>query len=127
MAERLARQLYPQQQFESAGVMPTGAMQPHAAQVLGELGADAAGFRSRSVYALSLSSFTDIVLIGRTAQELAPDVPAGVRVHHWDIDDPYEVSGTEEEELAAYRACAAELAQHIRALAADVSAVETET
>jgi arsenate reductase len=127
MAERLARQLYPQQHFESAGVIPASGMQPHTAQVLSELGADAAGFSSRSVYALDLSTFTDIVLIGQTAWELAPTPPAGVRMHHWEIDDPYEVSGTEEEQLAAYRACADKLAQCIRALVADVSTVETAT
>lgn len=116
LAERLARLHYPQAQFESAGVLPADGLHRLSAQVLAEHGADAAGFASRSVFELDLSAYTDIVLIGDTARRLAPDLPSGVRVHHWDVADPFEVTGSEAVQLAAYRACAQELLARIREL-----------
>lgn len=116
MAERLARRLYPAHRWESAGVMPTGGMHPMTAQVLAERGADADNFYGRHVADLELAAYDHVVLIGYTAAALAPEPPPGVAVHHWDVADPFEAVGSQEQILAEYRACADELAARITEL-----------
>lgn len=116
MAERLARMLYPEHEWESAGVMPTGFMHPLTARVLAGRGVDSEGFIGRDVANIDLGDFDHIVLIGATAQACAPDPPPHAEVHHWDIADPFEVRGPEAEVLAAYEECATELAQRISQL-----------
>lgn len=135
LAERLARLHYPQHHWESAGVLPGGAMHPLAAEVLAEHHADSDGFRPRDVYSLDLRGFSHVVLIGETARALFP-VPGGAgerpeaaggrraesvrgkrpEVLYWDVDDPFETRGSLEEVLSAYRACAADLLKRIAVL-----------
>ena len=103
-------------EWESAGVLPTGIMHPLTARVLEERGADASGFAGRHVEDLDLGAFDHVVLIGTTAQACAPDSPAGVEVHHWDVADPFELRGSEAAVLAGYQECAAELTRCIREL-----------
>lgn len=117
LAERLARQLYPQHRWESAGVMPTGGMHRLTAQILEERGADAADFFGRFVDDLELAEFDHIVLIGDTAIALAPKPPDRVAVHHWYVDDPFEARGSEAEIYAAYKTCEADLLERITELA----------
>jgi len=119
MAERLGRQLYPQHHWESAGVMPTGTMHPMTARVLAERGADNTGFASRHVDDLDLREFDHFVMIGDTAQALAPEPPPGVVTHNWYVDDPYEVIGSAEKIYAAYKACEADLVKRIVELVAE--------
>jgi protein-tyrosine-phosphatase len=122
MAERLGRLMFPALSFESAGVMPAQAINPFAVKVLQEYGADAEGFTPRHVERLDLYEYGQIVLIGETAQLLCqtPDGPDDQgrlpRVHLWDMDDPYEVTGPDEIKLAAYLACAHDLEGRIAAL-----------
>jgi len=118
MAERLARLHHPEHHWESAGVLPGGAMHPLAAEVLADHGADGDGFVPRDVYSLDLSGFTHIVLIGETARALCPvpEASGGPVVLYWEVDDPFEVRGSLEEVLSAYRACAADLLKRIAML-----------
>jgi arsenate reductase (thioredoxin) len=110
MAERLARKRYQQHEFESAGVMTGSGMHPLTARVLRERGAEQQAFASREVFSLDLSRYDVIVLIGSTAQALFPaPPPQHIRVAYWDIADPYEATGTEDERLLAYRNCADDL------------------
>jgi protein-tyrosine-phosphatase len=113
MAERLARKLFPDHQFESAGVTPEHWMHPVAERVLVEREADPNGFECRDVLDLDLGGFDYLVLIGRTAQALAPRPPDGPAIVLWDVADPYEAKGSEEDILQAYRSCASELVQLI--------------
>lgn len=113
MAERLARQLQPAHHFESAGVIPGHWLSPVAERVLVERGADPDNFASRDIAELNLEDFDVVVLIGRTAQALAPRPPDGPTVVLWDVTDPFEAKGSEEDILQAYRSCADELCQLI--------------
>ena len=116
MAERLARHFHPEHSWESAGIMPTGGIHPLSARVLTEHGCDPEGFNGRNVADLDLGGYDHVVLIGETARACCPDPPAQVEVHYWDVPDPYEVRGSEEVELAAYRACWDDLVARIASL-----------
>jgi len=116
MAERLARHHYPQHTWESAGVIPAGGMHPMTRRVLKESGAETGNFASRDVASLDLGSFDAMVLIGRTAQAVAPEPPVNVQTYFWDVADPYEVVGKDNEVLAAYLACREDLEQKIKEL-----------
>ena len=116
MAERLGRKLFPDHHWESAGVMPTGEMHVETATVLQERGCDSGGFRGRHVDDLNLASFDHVVLIGETAAAFAPEPPAHINTHHWNVDDPFEVQGPGDMIRAAYRDCADELTVRILGL-----------
>ena len=113
MAERLARKLMPGHHFESAGVIPEQWLNPIAERVLVEREADPNHFECRNMAELDLDSYDYVVLIGRTAQALAPRPPAGPVIVLWNVADPYEAKGSEEDILQAYRSCADELCQLI--------------
>lgn len=120
MAERMARALYPGCEWESAGIYPQGTMHPGTAAVLQEEGCDTTAFSGRAVDDIDLSAYDHIVLIGGTAQACCPEPPTRVEVHHWDVADPYEVSGPPEQVHAAYRACWDDLSRRIAALVAEL-------
>lgn len=88
-------------------------MNPVAERVLVERDADPSDFECRNVLDLDLEDFDYLVLIGHTAQTLAPRPDEGPIVVSWDVTDPYEVKGKEEDVLQAYRSCADELSQLI--------------
>jgi len=122
MAERLGRSLHPEHKWESAGVFPTGGMHPMTAAVLREHGADSEGFSGRDVARIDLEPFDTVVLIGKTARDLSPGPSPHAAVHYWEVKDPFEAKGTEEEILDAYRTCANELILRIGRLVASGSA-----
>jgi arsenate reductase (thioredoxin) len=117
MAERLARRAYPQHRWESAGVRPTGGMHPLSQHVVRERGGDAEGFDGRNVADLDLAAYDHVVLIGEYAQRLCPPLPPTTARHSWDVPDPYDAEGTEEERLEVYRNTAEALQRAIDALA----------
>jgi arsenate reductase len=113
LAERLARQLYPEHHWESAGVIPALGIHPMSARVLRERGADAARFRSRYAGSLNLPSYDHIVLIGETARDMLPPVPEPTQTHYWKIPDPFGAVGSPERVLNIYRGCADLITEHI--------------
>ena len=116
LAERLARMLWPEHSWESAGVLPDGWMHPLSERVIAERGGDAGDFEGRDVMNLELGGFDHLVLIGETARNLAPDPPQGVSVHYWDVPDPFLAQGSMEYVLETYRACADDLVWRIAGL-----------
>jgi protein-tyrosine-phosphatase len=118
MAERLARLLYPEHTWESAGVLPSGLLHPVAAKVLRERGADTLRFRGRYVGSLDLSQFNHLVLIGESARDLTPPAPEQVKVHFWKIPDPFNAIGSPEYVCNVYRGCADILQEYIDRLVA---------
>ncbi len=116
MAERLARLKHPGHQWESAGVIPVGPLHPMTRRILTEYGADTQGFTGRDVADLDLAGYDCLVLIGETARNLTPDPPPQVETHFWDVPDPYNAVGTDDEIAAVYRECAVELLQRINTL-----------
>lgn len=93
----------------SAGLRPTGRLNPHASTVLAERGIDHVTPFPCEVHADALDAADVLVLIGCTTGELA-----GRRTLCWDVDDPYAA------ELDTARRIADELETRVRALLAEL-------
>lgn len=86
MAEGLARRLLgPRAEVMSAGSQPS-TVNPYAIEVMGEIGIDITGQRSKSVDEVDPSSVDLVVTL--CAEEVCPILPGRVRRLHWPIPDP---------------------------------------
>jgi arsenate reductase len=85
----------------SAGSMPTGKVNPHAAALLGKLGYDTDGLRSKSweEFARPGAPALDFVftVCDNAAGEVCPIWPGQLMTAHWGVPDPAAVPGSEAE------------------------------
>ena len=103
MAEGLVNHdLAGQVQAWSAGVRPSR-VNPRAVQVMGELGIDISGHRSKSVDDLAGEAFDLVITVCDQAQQQCPIFPGETEVLHVGFPDPARATGTEEEVLSAFR------------------------
>ena len=86
----------------SAGVRPSR-VNPRATQVMGELGIDISGSRSKSVDDLAGEQFDLVITVCDQAQQQCPIFPGKIELMHVGFPDPARAMGTEEEVLAAFR------------------------
>lgn len=113
MAEGLARQLAPEGvRISSAGSVPTQ-IRPQAIQVLGELGIDAGGQFSKGTEDIEASVDAVITLC---AEEVCPVWLEDAWRVHWGLPDPAAATGTEEEQLQAFRDVRDELSRRFSLL-----------
>ncbi|HTN13567.1 MAG TPA: arsenate reductase ArsC [Sphingomonadaceae bacterium] len=86
----------------SAGSQPTGAVHPMALSVLGGLGYDVSGFRSKSwseFVASDAPQFDFIITVcDNAAGETCPIWPGKPLTAHWGIEDPATVEGDSQRE-----------------------------
>ena len=103
MAEGLLRQLA-RERFEafSAGVEPTR-LNPLAVRVMGEIGIDISGQRSKGAKEFLGESFAFVITVCDSAKESCPVFPVAGDRRHWSFEDPAAAEGTEEERLAVFR------------------------
>ncbi|MGE3074267.1 MAG: MerR family transcriptional regulator [Dehalococcoidia bacterium] len=73
-------------------------------QVLAEDGIDWSGSREKSVTELVDRGFEYVITLSDSAREQCPTFPGPHNALHWRLDDPADVSGSEEDRLEAYRA-----------------------
>lgn len=86
MAEGLARHLFGDRlRVTSAGSRPSR-VNPYAIEVMGELGIDLSGHRSKSVDGLDPSAVDTVITL--CAEEVCPVFLGGARRLHWPISDP---------------------------------------
>ncbi len=86
MAEGLARQILSERvEVLSAGSQPTP-VNPHAVEVMAEIGVDITDQYSKSVDTIDLSGLDLVVTL--CAEEVCPILPEQVRRLHWPIPDP---------------------------------------
>jgi arsenate reductase len=102
----------------SAGSKPAGYVHPLALRVLGEIGLDASGHRSKH-----LSEFLDqpvetVITVCGNADQVCPMFPGQVNRYHWGFDDPAHATGTEDEQLAVFRRVRDEIRRVFEAYAA---------
>ena len=103
MAEGLLREIG-DGRFEvaSAGTRPSR-VRDEAIAVMGELGIDISGHRSKHVDEFSGQRFDLVLTVCDDAREVCPVFPGGtVHVHHA-FEDPAAVEGPEDVRLAAFR------------------------
>ncbi|EEB86243.1 arsenate reductase ArsC [Roseobacter sp. GAI101] len=86
-------------QAYSAGSQPAGQVNPHAITLLGNLGHDTSGFRSKSwdEFGGDDAAPVDIVITvcGSAAAETCPMWPGTPLRAHWGVEDPAAASETE--------------------------------
>jgi arsenate reductase len=117
MAEGLLRSLAGDR-FEvfSAGTIASF-VRPQAIAVMNELGIDISGHRSKSVDEFVTDRFDFVITVCDHANQHCPIFPGPVHRIHWSIADPVG-SGSEAEELKAFRRARDELQERIIAFMA---------
>ncbi len=85
----------------SAGTTP-GRVNPHAIQVMKEIGLDISASRSKSLEEFRGETFDHVVTVCDSAKEACPFFP-GKNIIHRSFPDPSGVIGTEDEMLQAFR------------------------
>jgi arsenate reductase len=103
MAEGLLRHLAGDK-FEvfSAGINPTQ-VNPLAVKVMNEIGIDISKQRSKSVKEFLSQQFDYVVTVCDYARQTCPVFPGRYEKLHWNLEDPAEAQGKEEERLAVFR------------------------
>ena len=97
----------------SAGTEVTR-VNPYAIRVLDEIGIDWRGGRSKSVSEFLGQPFDYVVTVCDRARAVCPVFPGASTRVHWDLDDPSEVEGTDDERLAAFRRTRSEVSARLQ-------------
>jgi len=113
MAEGLLRNLA-SDRFEvlSAGTIASF-VRPQAIAVMNEIGIDISGHRSKSADEFPDDEFDYVITVCDHANQRCPVFTGPAKRLHWRIDDPV-ISGSESEQLAAFRRARDELEARIR-------------
>jgi arsenate reductase len=115
MAEGLFRHyLGDRYEVQSAGTKPTQ-VRPEAIAVMGEIGIDISGHRSKSINEFMGQEFRYVITVCDNANESCPVFPGKTERIHWSFEDPAATQGTEEERKAAFRRIRAEIEARIKA------------
>ena len=103
MAEGFLRELAGDR-FEafSAGVSPTE-INPLAIKVMGEAGIDIGAQVSQSPDDFTNEQFDYVITVCDNARQRCPVYPGEHGSIHWDLEDPTNIDGTEEEKLVVFR------------------------
>jgi len=102
----------------SAGTEPRG-LHPLAVRVMAERGVDISRQRSKHLSEVQGSRFDWVVTVCDRAPQSCPVFP-GARTVHWDLPDPAEARGSEDEVAEAFRRVRDELARRVAELLAVV-------
>jgi arsenate reductase len=86
----------------SAGVDPTQ-VNPLSVKVMREAGIDISGQRSKSADEFLGQAFDYVVTVCDNAKQTCPSFPGKHERIHWDLEDPAEAYGTEEEKATVFR------------------------
>ena len=121
MAEGLLRNLAGDR-FEvfSAGTIASF-VRPQAIAVMNEIGIDISGHRSKSADEFLDDEFDYVITVCDHANQRCPVFAGPAKRLHWSIDDPV-ISGSENEQLAAFRRARDDLYQRIREFIEEINA-----
>ena len=86
----------------SAGVKPTQ-VNPLAIKVMAEVGVDISKHRSKSAMEFIGQQFDYVITVCDNAKRTCPVFPGKYEKIHWDLEDPAEAQGNEEERLSFFR------------------------
>ena len=96
----------------SAGIKPTQ-VNPLAIKVMAEAGIDISKHRSKSAMEFIGQKFDFVVTVCDNAKQTCPIFPGKYEKIHWDLEDPAEAQGTEEERLVFFRRIRDEIKNNI--------------
>ena len=121
MAEGLLRDLAGDR-FEvfSAGTIASF-VRPQAIAVMNQIGIDVSGHRSKSADEFLDDEFDYVITVCDHANQRCPVFAGPAKRLHWSIDDPV-ISGSENEQLAAFRRARDDLYQRIRGFIEEINA-----
>lgn len=104
MAEGFAHKYLPQSEYEvrSAGIETHG-LNPRAVRVMSEDHIDISKQTSDLIDLDYFNHADQIITLCGDAKDKCPTIPKGVEHVHWDLKDPAQASGTEEEIMAVFR------------------------
>lgn len=97
----------------SAGTNPTR-VRPEAITVMGELGIDISGHRSKGIEYFRDQSFDYVFTVCDNAKESCPIFPGHANRLHRSFADPAAVEGSEEQRLSAFRRVRDQLREYLR-------------
>lgn len=100
----------------SAGTIPAK-VRPEAIAVMGELGIDISGHRSKSVDEFTNQAFDYVITVCDNAKESCPIFTGSTGRIHWSIEDPASIQGSDEQRLTAFRRIRDELRERLRGFA----------
>jgi arsenate reductase len=86
----------------SAGTAATR-VRPLAVRAMAEVGVDISRHESKTLERYVPEPWDEVITVCDDANESCPFFPGGKRRRHWSFPDPSRATGTEEEQLAAYR------------------------
>ena len=120
MAEGLARELGQGLiEAHSAGLIPAG-VNPWAIKVMGELGIDISGQKSKIIDEKLLRTMDMVVTLCDNAVEACPWTPPEIKRVHWPIKDPVGTAGPEEKILKEFRRARDEIREKIQKFVQDL-------
>lgn len=97
----------------SAGTEPKP-LHPMTVRVLGEIGIDWSGARSKSVVEFLDEPFDHVITVCDAARQVCPVFPGAHANHHWGFEDPAAAEGTEEERLAVFRRILGQISARVK-------------
>jgi arsenate reductase len=86
----------------SAGSKPAPRVNPHAVEVLSEVGIDWSGRQPKGIDAVSGRPWDFVITVCDRAKEACPVLPGTPVFAHWGMDDPAEVLGSDAEVRRAF-------------------------
>jgi arsenate reductase (thioredoxin) len=96
----------------SAGIKPTR-VRPEAIAVMGELGIDISGQRSKNVDEFAGQSFDYVLTVCDNAKESCPIFPGNAVTIHRSFEDPAALEADEEQRLALFRRVRDEMSDYL--------------
>jgi arsenate reductase len=103
---------------QSAGSRPAGYVHPMAVEVMGEIGIDISGHRSKHMNEFLQQPVETVITVCGNADQACPMYPGQLNRHHWGFDDPARAMGTEDERRAVFRRVRGEIKRVFEAYAA---------
>lgn len=87
----------------SAGAIPAGRVSRRAVAVLAELGIDWSGHTPRGLGGLDQQPWDLVITVCDAAKQACPIFTGAPAVVHWNLPDPMDANGTDDEVLEAFR------------------------
>lgn len=117
MAESLAKQLYPEHEFCSAG-LTQGPEDYFAIEVMNEIGIDISKHKSKTLDAYKGQKFDLVVFMAEEARQSAADEmqKSGIKTIYWPIPSPADTHGSRIMKLFGYREIRDKIRTHLRDL-----------
>ena len=97
----------------SAGTEPKG-VNPFTVRVLDEICLDWSGARSKAVTDFLGQRFDYVITVCDRARQTCPVFPGRHGTLHWNLADPAEIDGSEEDRLDAFRRTRTEIMDRLR-------------